>query len=518
MNLRTLVWLAAFTYTLVIGGALLLYRLYIVYPPIETAALAKHQNDIKAIQTTFFNERDALVRFNLDWSKWDDSYEFVARPNSQYIKLNIESPSFLDSDIDSVIFLNLQGKVIFFTEKLEGRFIRKKDTDDLNYDIDIQLLLEQDQQFGFIRRNEKLAYFVSHHIQDSKETLAPNGVLIFIREIKPNFINRLNLTTQVDIELIQHNQKNLPHPSPLFKFTIQEVSSLYVTNLVNVKGQAIAAIELTYPDSSIPTPLDKTSIISILVLILLPITITIIVNHFFLQPIIEIFNQIGEMKKTGEVNRLDQQTNIVEIDGFLKTFNRLVEKINEQKAKLIADSITDGLTQIYNRKYFDQTYDRVWRTTARSHAPISIVMLDIDFFKKYNDCYGHMQGDEALKLVAKTLGQLARRADDTLARYGGEEFVLLFKPESTTQLESMLATLVEAVQLLAIEHKESQTASMITISCGACFIKQGGDWMKNNKEAALKCADDALYCAKANGRNQYYFQAFEVKEIKDKKI
>jgi len=515
MNLRTLVWLAALTYTFVIGGGVLCYRLFVVYPPIEAATLEKHQNDIKAIQTTFSNERDALIRFNQDWAKWNDSYDFVARPNYNYIKLNIKSPSFLASNIDSVIFLTLQGKSSFFAEKISNQFITKNNTDDLNYDINNQLLLNQDKQFGLIRRNGKLAYFVSHHIQDSEQKLAPNGALIFIRQLTQDFFKRLNLISTVNFKLIAYNQKSEPYITPLSQFTILELSNKYVASLINVKGQSIAKIEISYPDASIPTPLDKTSIISILVLILLPITITILLNHFFLLPIIEIFNQIGEMKKTGEVNPLAQQTNIVEIDSFLKTFNRLVEKINEQKEKLIADSITDGLTQIYNRKYFDQTFDRVWRTTARSHDPISIVMLDIDYFKKYNDCYGHMQGDEVLKLVAKTLRQVDRRADDTLARYGGEEFVLMFKPESTTHLENTLVKLVEAVRLLAIEHKESQTANMVTISCGACFIKQGGGWMKNRKEAALKCADDALYRAKANGRNQYYFQTFEVDSNQD---
>jgi len=512
MNLRTLVWLAALTYTFVIGGGLLCYRLFVVYPPIAAATLEKHQNDIKAIQTTFSNEREALLRFNQDWAKWNDSYEFVARPNYNYIKLNIKSPSFLASNIDSVIFLTLQGKSSYFAEKINNQFITKNNTDDLNYDINNQLLLNQDKQFGLIRRNGKLAYFVSHHIQDSEQKLASNGVLIFIRQLTKDFIKRLNLISNVNFKLASYKHVNEPDLTPLSELTIHELSNKYSASLVNIKGQNIAQIEILYPDSSMPTPLDRTSIISILVLILLPITITLLLNHFFLLPIIGMFNQIGEMKKTGEVNLLAQKTNIVEIDGFLKTFNRLVEKINEQKEILIADSITDGLTQIYNRKYFDQTYDRVWRTTARNHNPIGIVMLDIDFFKNYNDYYGHLQGDEALKLIAKTLKQIDRRADSTLARYGGEEFVFIFQPKSTTQLENMLIKLVEAVRLLAIEHKESQTANIVTISCGACFIQQGGAWMKNNKEAALKCADDALYRAKANGRNQYYFQSFEIKD------
>ena len=515
MNLRTLVWLAALTYTLVIGGGLLCYRLFVVYPPIKAATLEKHQNDIKAIQTTFSNERNALIRFNLDWAKWDDSYEFVARPNDEYIKLNIQSPSFLESNIDSVIFLTLQGKTSFFAEKLNGQFVPKNNTDDINHDINNQLLLDQDGQFGLIRRNGKLAYFVSHHIQDSQQNLEPNGALIFIREIKRDFIKRLNLISKVNFELVAYNQQTATNITPLSQLTIKQISTNYLANLNNIKGQSIATIEISYPASSIPSPLDRTSIISILVLILLPITITVLVNHFFLLPIIKMFNQIGKMRKTGDVSRLVQQSNVVEIDGFLESFNLLVDKINQQKEKLIEDSITDGLTRIYNRKYFDQTYDKVWRVTARSRDPISIVMLDIDYFKKYNDCYGHMQGDEVLKAVAQTLNQIARRADDTLARYGGEEFVLLFRQKSTVLLEEMLLKLIESVRLLAIEHQDSQVTNIVTISCGACFIAQGGSWMKDRKEAALKIADEALYRAKDNGRNQYSFEVFEANETRE---
>ncbi len=136
-------------------------------------------------------------------------------------------------------------------------------------------------------------------------------------------------------------------------------------------------------------------------------------------------------------------------------------------------------------------------------------MMDIDFFKKYNDHYGHLQGDEALKEVALALSKVIRRADDTLARFGGEEFVVISHVSSQQRLEELLTIILQAIRGLNIGHKQSSVHHHLTISCGACFIKNNGPWMKDLKLEALNMADEALYDAKHNGRNQYCIRTFQ---------
>lgn len=105
--------------------------------------------------------------------------------------------------------------------------------------------------------------------------------------------------------------------------------------------------------------------------------------------------------------------------------------------------------------------------------------------------------------MASKLKTVSRRANETLARYGGEEFVLITESLSKKELEDMLANIINSIETLNLEHKPSPISDLLTISCGACYIENPGSWMKDKKEQALKIADDSLYEAKENGRNQF---------------
>ena len=130
-------------------------------------------------------------------------------------------------------------------------------------------------------------------------------------------------------------------------------------------------------------------------------------------------------------------------------------------------------------------------------------MLDIDHFKRYNDHYGHQQGDEVLKQVAQTLRENLRRSSDVLTRYGGEEFAIVLQAEKADELENTLSMLVNCIDELNIEHLYSSVKNNLTISCGACHVIDPALWMKEKKDDALKLADEALYRAKSQGRNQH---------------
>ncbi|WP_404301015.1 diguanylate cyclase domain-containing protein [Alicycliphilus denitrificans] len=183
---------------------------------------------------------------------------------------------------------------------------------------------------------------------------------------------------------------------------------------------------------------------------------------------------------------------------FLATFVDQTEQL-AQSERLRALAYMDGLTGIANRRHFDQQLQAEWRRCRRSGKPLSLVLLDIDYFKQFNDLYGHQRGDECLRTVAVTLrGQLGR-SHDLVARYGGEEFVCLL-PECDLAGATMKAqALRQAVQALGIAHAGSAVASVVTISLGvACQIPDG----TSSPEALLARADAQLYCSKRQGRNQ----------------
>jgi diguanylate cyclase (GGDEF)-like protein len=162
-------------------------------------------------------------------------------------------------------------------------------------------------------------------------------------------------------------------------------------------------------------------------------------------------------------------------------------------------AMVDPLTKIPNRRHFDTFLEKEWQRAIRSGSPLSLVVLDVDHFKLYNDSLGHAAGDVCLQQVAQAINTHAPRATDLAARYGGEEFVLLFAEtdaDSAYRLAEAIRTHVEALQL---PHPRSITSPWITLSVGVATIQPT---QVDNTETLFVAADRAMYVAKENGRNQ----------------
>ena len=160
---------------------------------------------------------------------------------------------------------------------------------------------------------------------------------------------------------------------------------------------------------------------------------------------------------------------------------------------------SDGLTTVGNRRLFDEFLGAEWRRAIRFKTEVSLVMLDIDHFKLFNDSYGHQAGDECLKSVAAALRATIHRPTDLLARFGGEEFAIVLGGTDRAGAVNIAAQAMNEINTLKIPHRTSHTSAHITVSIGVAtmFVKMG------MAEAELiQAADEALYCAKAGGRNR----------------
>jgi diguanylate cyclase (GGDEF)-like protein len=174
------------------------------------------------------------------------------------------------------------------------------------------------------------------------------------------------------------------------------------------------------------------------------------------------------------------------------------EELNVAVRKLERLSLTDGLTGVTNRRGLDIFLDREWKRAARNARPISMILLDIDNFKAYNDHYGHPAGDECLKQVAKTLNDNVSRSGDQVARYGGEEFAIML-PETDSGCSTLADRCRAAIEGLQIPHAFSAVAPVVTASLGLATIVPGRE---SDPEDILEAADRALYMAKGEGRNR----------------
>lgn len=182
---------------------------------------------------------------------------------------------------------------------------------------------------------------------------------------------------------------------------------------------------------------------------------------------------------------------------------RALEEANEHLARAIETlhliSTQDGLTGIPNRRHFDETLEREWRRAARSRRPLSLLMLDIDYFKLFNDSEGHQAGDDCLRKVAGTLSETLQRAGDTIARYGGEEFAVLLPETDAEHALQVAETLRSRVESLRLPHSASPLG-IVTVSIGVATAAPPRDG--SGCGDFVRVADAALYDAKRLGRNR----------------
>lgn len=181
----------------------------------------------------------------------------------------------------------------------------------------------------------------------------------------------------------------------------------------------------------------------------------------------------------------------------LREMQKQLEETNKELQRLSAQ---DGLTGIPNRRSFDEMLEREWKRAHRNKAALALIMIDIDFFKRFNDNYGHLAGDDCLKRVAQALQAALHRPADMIARYGGEEFSAIL-PETTQEGANTVAeNLHNALMTLAIEHGHSEACPIVSISQGIAISE---DCQFEDVTELMALADKALYEAKEAGRNQF---------------
>jgi len=221
-----------------------------------------------------------------------------------------------------------------------------------------------------------------------------------------------------------------------------------------------------------------------------PVSLTVAPNDH--HGAIVVFRDITEqVQKEQELHSF--QTELRELNVALKDKNEMLKEL----------ALYDGLTHIPNRRFFDEMFEKKYKEVIREEKSLSVLMIDVDCFKLYNDHYGHLQGDECLIKIASSLKNALKRPTDMVARYGGEEFVVLLDNIDQNGVLKVAQSLIDAVANLHMTHEYSDTADHVTISIGIA-LKNAHENI--SKEELLRNADDALYKAKEHGRNQKFIR------------
>lgn len=194
--------------------------------------------------------------------------------------------------------------------------------------------------------------------------------------------------------------------------------------------------------------------------------------------------------------------------------NNQLAELNEQILRIEASELLhlsqqDALTKIPNRRTFDEMFDFFYYRAKQEQRPLAVLFIDIDFFKNYNDFYGHQMGDKVISSIASTIKNSIRHVD-FVARYGGEEFVVLLPKTPAQGAYAVAANIYKAIERQAIPHAASLVSKQVTISLGFTVYTEG---LKVTQENLIHAADQALYRAKQLGRNQIYYQPLQLPEI-----
>lgn len=212
------------------------------------------------------------------------------------------------------------------------------------------------------------------------------------------------------------------------------------------------------------------------------------IEPIMLQSKVKVFLELYNQKKM-----IEEQARLLEMKV------KELSELQEANFKLESLSTLDGLTGIPNRRSFDDYIEMSIKSCTRLNKPISLIMADIDFFKGYNDNYGHLKGDDCLINVAKSISLSAKRPLDFVTRYGGEEFAVIL-PETDEEGAKIIAEIIRKnVEELEIAHKSSNVSAYVTLSLGITTKSSSIQYSKNE---LIEHADKALYNSKSNGRNQ----------------
>ncbi len=221
---------------------------------------------------------------------------------------------------------------------------------------------------------------------------------------------------------------------------------------------------------------------------------------------LQVRGRAAEYDEEGKTRRIIGT--LIDISKY-KQIEVALQKANDELQRLAA---LDDLTQIANRRRFEDRLAQEWRRSQRDSSNLAVIICDIDYFKNYNDTYGHLKGDETLYAVAQAISTALKRPMDLVARFGGEEFAMILPSTDIAGAERVAQEVKNAVESLAIEHKSSEIRAMVTLSFGVAALIPAPDL---SAKLLIEAADRALYSAKSKGRDQIVCLSPEKDEKKD---
>lgn len=499
LSIRQLYIALSLAYIVLLFLGMVLIRGLWFYPEEKDKALQLQQNEVDGLLSALTLRRQQLISTVHDYASWDDSFSFTQNRDPDYLSSNFVPSTYESLALSAVLIVNNKEQILYAGQYDNG--VLNQTPDDL---------LQWTNTIG--------SEFFSHHVSSDLQQISGTsyviaaspvtptgsgdpigGWMLFMQRIDAQYLAVLADVSRLHITLLPTHAgaENLTTP-------LQKLQAIRPACLYDQKGNASLCVRIEHSNGTGPSMLNAGVIATFLIMCLIPT----LVFMWLLRLVIEPIRRATEILERSNADRMIRPVlsstpiRIRELQQLRDAYNELVHTTRQQQARLEQLSNTDRLTNLPNRRAFDDALERTWRRILRHPQSIALVLVDIDYFKRYNDSYGHQAGDIALHQVAQALKSCAKRTDELASRFGGEEFALILQVEDATRLESLRQRLSESIRNLDIHHDHSPLSHQLTISFGIAWIRESGPWLeKMGKEEWLRAADSALYEAKASGRN-----------------
>lgn len=485
----------------------LVIREYWTIPQLVALEVEKDKKDIYKLNSALLRVYNELEMLVYDNAVWDELYNVILTRDLDYLETNFFIPkSFVSLKINGMSFFDQNNNPLSSSPFKSLPPSLKK-----NLLISKQEMINNGQQTlfkqGLITLNDRLILFVSGSVLPSSGVGDLAGTMLVWSYFDGKIAHQLSEITQTTVTAAQAD--TFSATTPIIDFNQLDAQNHIRTQLSNIHVRFNdifnePALILSYPtprrmfDDS---PFEMSMVVALLMSLVILLIIYFILTIMIIEPLNKLKATVREVMERGNFQLTTNLERTDEIGRLALLIDVLFNKVhvqqhalkhNNRQLKRLSD--TDPLTGIANRRAMMQVLEQL----TPSAMPISVIMLDVDYFKKFNDCYGHQQGDLALKHVAKALKHHIRRQNDVIARYGGEEFVVVLLNTCQSDARSMAYAIREAIEGLAIEHKTSLISQFLTASIGVSCCDEFDNF---SIETLLHQADSALYKAKEQGRN-----------------
>lgn len=511
MSLKSKLLLLLFFTILFLLVSNLVEQYYIIFPSFVSLEEREAEKDNARIHQAISNELAHLDMLCGDWAIWDDSYEFIQDGNEEYIESNLELNTLISAKLNLVLYVNKEKKVIFkrFYD-LEKSFDITFVDDDLNKLVDIVLgdtSKPLETVDGILPLSQGPLMISSRPIFTSEGKGPATGCIVMGRLFSKSVLYSIKDQTDVEFRFFPDTLKTVHEPKTVIVQSSKDMLTMHGT-YQSLENAIAYVVETNYVREITRRGLHSILIgellfsISALILVIILFGIT---QNSVIRPLKTMSEITMQIRTTGDFSMRIPRLVKNEIGSLASAFNLLLEKIEQQtfalqeaNSNLNVLARMDGLTGLYNRRTLDESLKSEWNRLLRGRKPLTVMLCDVDNFKKYNDFFGHQKGDDALKAVADVLKKATLRSADGTFRYGGEEFCVVLPDTDSAGAVTVAERIRSAVEQLKIPHVPSLGDSVVTISLG--FSTKIPSEHESLNEI-LSESDEALYEAKRQGRN-----------------